>query len=110
MRLRGFALVAFLGGCGGSDGVSPAQAREHCNTFIESFYCPKLVTCFGGTLDQPTCVAAAQTGIDCTRVMGEKGDFATCTSQLDASPCTVVLDSAGTVHLPASCSGIFLIP
>ncbi|MEP6652254.1 MAG: hypothetical protein ABJA82_02785 [Myxococcales bacterium] len=98
-------------GTGGSGSVaSRVQAQADCALFISSSYCPAVIACaLPGTVTLPTCVAAVQTNLDCAKVLGESPELAVCKTQLAASPCSVLIASDGSAHLPASCIGVFTI-
>jgi hypothetical protein len=99
-------MVLFAGfgvGCGGS---SQTASQADCHTFIETSYCPKVVTCYMGQIDQAGCVSAAQTGLNCSKVTGENADPAVCMTDISNATCdTFVMGT--TIVLPASCHGLF---
>jgi len=113
---RALALLALVVGCdssgsgSGSTGgnqVSAADAKSDCEAFLTQHYCAKLVPCYPD-LTPDSCVAAAQTGIDCSAAVGESGQLGVCETQLDGSTCDVLTSTPGTVNLPLSCQGVFL--
>jgi hypothetical protein len=110
---RALALLALVVGCdsmgsgdGGGNQTTAADPKSDCAAFISQHYCPALVPCYPD-LTQDTCVASAQTGIDCSAAVGESGDLGTCELQLDSSTCDELTAVAGTVTLPASCQNVF---
>ncbi len=103
-KLGAALLVLFALGCGSSDSETAAQAD--CNSFIETSYCPKVVTCYAGQVDQAGCVSAAQMGLNCAKAVGENADPAVCRTDLAATSCDAFV-VAGTIMIPASCHGLF---
>jgi len=99
--------VCVLGCSSGSSGVSADMAKADCRTFIDSYYCPKAVTC--ATITQADCMAAASTVADCSIVTGENRDPSTCFAELAAITCPIFWDGT-TFHAPASCSHLFAHP
>ena len=101
-------LVFVVGsGCGGNS-TSPTMSQADCTAFIETSYCPMVVTCFTQQMqpiDQATCVMDAQQGLDCKKAIGENGDPATCKNDIAAATC----DTFGPtgIVLPVSCRGLF---
>jgi|SRR5450432_167595 len=110
---RALAFLLLLVGCdsmgSGSTGdnqVTAANPPADCDAFIAQHYCPALVPCYPD-LTQASCVAAAQTTIDCSAAVGESGELGTCETQLDSETCDELTAVAGTVTLPESCQGSF---
>ena len=98
-------LFAVLGpGCGG--GTSETTSQADCNTFIETSYCPKVVACYAGQIDQSGCVSAAQMGLDCSKVTGENADPKVCMDEISSSTCADFTVGT-TIVLPASCHALF---
>jgi hypothetical protein len=91
-------------GCGGNN---EATSQTDCHTFIETSYCPKVVTCFMGQTDQSGCVTTAQMGLDCSKVIGENADPKTCMDDISNTACTDFTVNGTTIVLPASCHGLF---
>ena len=92
-------------GCGGGS-TSQTTSQADCQAFIETSYCPKVVTCFGGQIDQTGCVSAAQSGLDCSKAVGENGAPATCMNDISAATCDIFAPN-NTIMLPVSCRGLF---
>jgi len=96
--------AAFGSGCG--SGTSETMSQADCHAFIETSYCPKVVTCFSGQIDQAGCVSAAQAGLDCSKAVGENGDPALCMNELAAATCDTFAAN-NVITLPQSCRGLF---
>jgi hypothetical protein len=108
-RLSAALLVLFAAfgpGCGGSD---QATSQADCRTFIETSYCPRVVACQTGTIDQAGCVSMAEmagTGLDCSKVTGENADPKMCMTDISNVACESFA-VGGAIVLPASCHGLF---
>jgi len=98
-------IVAVLAG-GGCGGTSESTSQADCHAFIETGYCPKVVSCYMGQIDQAGCMSVAQMGLDCSKVTGENADPATCMTDLSAATCDTFVVGTSIV-LPASCHGLF---
>jgi hypothetical protein len=100
-----------FGNSGTSGGtVTGSQARADCAWFIADHYCPAVVACEPpGTVDNASCVAAVQRNLDCERVIAESPALSTCETQLAATPCTTLIAADGSIHIPASCAGVFTL-
>jgi hypothetical protein len=109
MRILAASVVlGLLAGCGSGSGQT--QVQLDCNTFVNSYYCPKVVTCEPpGTVTQAECVSAVNSALDCSTVRAENGQFVTCKSDITAQDCSAFLSTDGSIHLPASCAGVFLM-
>jgi hypothetical protein len=111
---RALAFLVLLVGCDAvgsgstadNQGSTAANPPADCDAFIAQHYCPLLVPCYPD-LTQASCVAAAQTSIDCSAAVGESGALSTCEAQLDGETCDELTSVAGTVTLPESCQGAF---
>ena len=102
-KLGAALLVLLFVGCGGSSG---STTQADCRAFIEMSYCPKVVTCYAGQIDQTTCVSAAQQGLDCSKAVSENADPAVCMTDLANASCDSFVVGTSIV-LPGSCFGLF---
>ena len=86
-----FLVVAV--GCGSSSG---SQAESDCNSLVDQYLCPKLVTCDPGYLTQAQCVIMVNQAMSCSSAKSENGELSACESDLTAEPCTTFIDAAGS--------------
>src|SRR4051812_37969728 len=78
-------LLAVVGpGCGGNN---QSESQADCHTFIETSYCPKVVACYTGQIDQSGCVSVALMGLDCAKVIGENAEPKTCMDDISSATC-----------------------
>ena len=98
-------LFAVVGPACGGNNESESQAA--CHTFVESSYCPKVVACGTGQIDQSGCVSVALMGLDCSKVVGENNDPKTCMDDISNATCGDFVVGGTSIVLPASCHGLF---
>jgi hypothetical protein len=98
-------LFAVVGpGCGGNN---QSESQADCHTFIETSYCPKVVACYTGQIDQSGCVSVALMGLDCSKVIGENADPKTCMDDISSATCGEFAVNGTSIVLPTSCHGLF---
>jgi hypothetical protein len=100
-------LILLLAACGASSDPAPA-ARADCEAFVAADYCPAVVPCLTD-LTETDCIAAAKTALNCSAAVGESTSLPSCKNELATTTCDVLIAADGSVNLPASCVGVFLL-
>lgn len=98
------ALVLFGGvvSCGGDGTDAPAK----CNALVTRL-CARAIVCANDGTTQVECEAGAKTNLPCAQADAVSDGYDSCMSELQTSPCSVLLAN-DTLNLPATCKASIL--
>lgn len=94
MMRRVMTVVFLVAGC------APLSVSETCDAYMAA-YCKKVEACI------PSASCDPQTGNTCSQATELGKDWPTCDRDLAAQSCGDFFDGV-TLHLPASCVGLFV--
>ncbi|HVZ72613.1 MAG TPA: hypothetical protein VHJ20_09580 [Polyangia bacterium] len=102
-RIGGVLLFGLLVSCGGSSGT---DAPEKCDALVDRV-CARAISCANDGTTQAECVAEAKTSLPCAEADAVSDGYDSCMSEVQTSPCSVLLAN-DTLNLPATCEGSIL--
>ena len=102
LRIVGVVVFGIAVSCGGDAGDAPAK----CDNLVTRF-CQRAIACVNDGTTQAECVAVAKTTLPCAQADAVSDGYNACMSELQASPCSVLVAN-DTVNLPATCNGTIL--
>ena len=101
-RVIGLVLVGMVLSCGGESNDAP----EKCDALVDRL-CERALVCANDGTTQAECVASAKTGLPCAQADAVSDGYDACLSELQSSPCTVLLAN-NKLNLPATCRASIL--
>jgi hypothetical protein len=90
-----------VAGCGGGN-----DAPQKCNALVTKT-CARVIACANDGTTQAECEAQVKTTLPCAGADAVGDTYAACMSELDQSPCSVLIAN-DTINPPASCSQVIL--
>lgn len=100
-KVAGLVLLLAVVSCGAE------TPPEKCNALM-SRLCQRAIACINDGTTQAECVATVQTLISCADAVGVSSGYNACMSELQSSPCSVLVTTDGDLNLPASCEDVIL--
>lgn len=101
-KVSGLLLLLAVASCGGD-----ASPPEKCNALV-SRLCQRAIACINDGTTQSECVAGVQTLISCADADSVSSGYDACMSELQSSPCSVLVTADGELNPPASCEDVIL--
>jgi hypothetical protein len=95
--LVAFALLGAALSCGGDVNEAPAK----CDALVATL-CERVIGCANDGTTQAECEAGVKTTLPCAQADTVSDGYSSCISELQNSPCTVLLAN-NTINLPATC-------
>jgi hypothetical protein len=101
-KVAGLILLLAVTSCGGSDGPV-----EKCEALVARL-CQRAIACIPDGTTQAECVASVKTVISCAEADSVSAGYNACMSELQSSPCSVLVTADGELNTPASCEDVIL--
>jgi hypothetical protein len=102
-KVAGLMLLLAVASCGGGGDSAP----EKCEALVARL-CQRAIACIPDGTTQAECVASVKTVISCAEADSVSAGYNACMSELQSSPCSVLVTADGELNTPASCEDVIL--